>query len=90
VYFVPLAAVAWIVQLLPTTAVAAVNSPPALIDPHFVAAHMTCTFAVNNCVLFCGVFGATGEIVIGETTFTLADALPLPLVAFAVMVHALG
>jgi hypothetical protein len=58
--------------------------------PHFVDAQVTSTLAVNCCVPFCGVFGAVGEVVIGDTTLAPADTLPLPLVAVAVILHALG
>jgi hypothetical protein len=73
---------------VPTAAVA-VNSPEAVIDPH-AAVQVTGALAVNCCVWPCGVVADTGVITMGETTFTLAVALPLPFVAVAVIVQTLG
>ena len=76
-------------QLLPTGALA-VKRPVAEIVPHLVAAQVTATLAVTCWVPFCGVFGPTGEMVMGATTLTVVDAAPLPSVAVAVMVQSLG
>lgn len=69
-------AVAWIVQLVPIAMVPlAVNSPFASIEPHLVAAQMTGALALNCVIPPRGVFGATGVIVIGETTLAVAVAI---------------
>ena len=51
--------------------------------PHF-AVQVTGILAVNCWVCPCGVLAETGVITMGETTVTVAEAAPLPLVAVAV------
>lgn len=70
------------VQFDPTVPLA-VKRPVALIVPHF-AVHVTGMLAVNGCVFPCGVLADAGVITIGEITFTIALAAPVPFVAVAV------
>jgi hypothetical protein len=77
--------IASIVQLDPTGALA-VKSPPAVIVPH-LAIHVTGMLAVNCCVFPCGVFAEAGVMTMGDTMSTSAVALPLPLIATAVIWH---
>jgi len=77
-----------IVQYCPTLPLA-VKRPAGVMLPQDVIQE-TGALALNCCVCPWGVVAATGVMVIGETTFTLAVALPLPSVAFAVMVHNFG
>jgi len=88
VYFGLVVAMPWMVQYVPTVALA-VKSPPEVIEPH-AAVQVTGALAVNCWVCPCGVVAAAGVITMGETTFTLAVELPEPSVATAVIVHCLG
>ena len=63
--------------------------PPLVIDPHD-ALQVTAVFAVNCCVCPCGVLAEAGVIVIGEVTFAVVEAVPVPLVAVAVTVQGPG
>lgn len=85
-YLVPLAAVASILQVVPTAA-DAVNRPLALIDPQ-VAVHVTGTEGVNCCVLPWGVLTTAGVKEIGDVIVTFATAALPPAFGVAVTVQA--
>jgi hypothetical protein len=79
-------AVAVMVQLVPTGD-EAVNSPLDVMLPQ-LAAQVEARFAVNCCVVPCGVEAVAGVTVSGSVTVAVVDAAwPLPSVAVAVMVQ---